>query len=88
MMKVLEKGRDFASEVEIGSGVLWLPYKNILETVTRAIQDNGTEAFSELDSCAKKCKGDFVNFLNYRVGGILLLGFGAINMQLITHLCL
>ncbi|OXA52513.1 hypothetical protein Fcan01_12127 [Folsomia candida] len=66
MMKVLEKGSDFASEVEIGSGVLWLPYKNILQIVNRAVQDNSTEAFTELDTYAQKCKSDFVNFLNYR----------------------
>ncbi len=67
MMKVLEKGMDFASEVEIGSGVLWLPYKNILEVVSRAIHENTTESYAELDTCVKKCKGDFINFLNYRV---------------------
>lgn len=71
MMKVLEKGSDFASEVEIGSGVLWLPYKNILQIVNRAVQDNSTEAFTELDTYAQKCKSDFVNFLNYRVSGAI-----------------
>jgi len=72
-MKVLEKGMSFVSDVEIGSGVLWLPYKNIHDTVVRAINEETDDAFRELEECARLYKTDFVGFLTVKVGYLLLL---------------
>jgi hypothetical protein len=68
-MRVLEKGTmAYASEIEIGSGVLWLPYKNIHDSVLRAANaDYSDDAFAELENCSRNYKTDFVAFLSAKV---------------------